>query len=100
MKSKIRILFGIIIISLSVSCSTTRVVYVRKSPPARIVEIRPQRIHNNAFWIEGHWRWNNRAHKYVWVKGHWEINKKNRIWTKGHWKKTRRGWIWKNGYWK
>jgi hypothetical protein len=22
-------------------------------------------------WVPGHWRWNERAHRYVWVKGHY-----------------------------
>ena len=38
-------------------------------PPARITIVKPQRPHQNAVWVEGHWDWRHR--NWVWIPGHW-----------------------------
>jgi len=100
MKNISGILIGLLAVLFFASCSTTRVVYVKKAPPAKIVEIRPKKIHNTAVWIDGYWKWNRRINDFVWIKGQWEINKRNHTRVNGNWKKNRHGWFWVKGYWK
>lgn len=100
MRTKSRIL-GLIIVAgfmlITTGCAS-RVVYVRQAPPVRKVEVRPARPFANAVWIDGHWRWNDRA--YLWVPGHWVKVKKGKSWVAGHWVRTRRGFRWVPGHWR
>ena len=100
MKSITKFLLVIMLSLTTFSACATKTIYISKQPPVKIVEVKPVKSHPNMVWIEGHWKWHRRAHKYVWVPGKWQKVKKNRIWISGGWEKTRRGWIWVQGYWK
>ena len=101
---KLRSLFIAIVMSFmlgigSLSTAGTRI-YVKITPPApkKVVVVKKNRPHKNAFWVKGHWKWNGR--KYVWVKGHWQTPRKGFVWVPGHWAKNRHGWYWIDGHWK
>jgi WXXGXW repeat (2 copies) len=68
------------------------------APPAPRVEVIPARPGPRYFWINGHWRWDGRAH--VWVPGHWEPNRDGLVWVPAHW--ARRGGFWHflPGHWR
>ena len=100
MKSITRFLLVVMLSLLTFNACATKTIYISKQPPAKIVEVKPIQPHPNMIWIEGHWKWHRRAHKYVWVPGRWQKVKKNRIWISGSWENTHRGWIWIEGYWK
>jgi len=93
---KIFILF-IFISGLTDSCAA-RTVYVKRRPPAVIVEVKPAKPGPNYIWISGHWVW--RGGKFVWVHGHWVKKRRGYVWVPGHWVKKPRGWVWIGGHWK
>ena len=100
MKSIYKTIWLLLLISVILNaCSTTKIVYVKKTPPQKIVEIQTQRPSANVIWIEGHWLWHPYQHKYIWVKGHWKKVYRRKIWVKGYWGKTRYGWVWNTGHW-
>ena len=97
MKMTIIVCFAALIGFTSMNCAS-RVVYVRKAPPAARVEVRPARPYAGAVWVAGYWRWNGR--NYVWTSGHWVKARRGKTFTKGHWKKTPRGWRYVPGHWR
>lgn len=76
-----------------------KVVYVRKTPPAKkITVVKTVPPFSNAIWIEGRWVWT--GGKFVWRKGYWVKNRKNYIWVSGKWVRQSEGWVWIAGYWR
>lgn len=88
----------LIFVSFSLENCASRVVYVRKAPPSRRVEVKSVKPYANAVWISGYWKWNGRKH--IWVSGHWVKSKKGKVWVAGYWEKSRRGWHYIPGHWK
>jgi hypothetical protein len=84
--------------SMSLENCASRVVYMKKAPPARRVEVKSARPYSNAVWVAGHWKWNGRS--YIWSSGRWIKPKKGKNWVPSHYEKTRRGWHFIPGHWK
>ena len=82
-----------------ISACAPKVVYVQQAPPEKQVETIIVKPYANAVWIEGHWQWNPRKHKYVWKKGYWTKPKHGKIWKHGRWEKKHGGWIRVRGHW-
>ncbi len=62
---------GLMVIS-ALSMLTSCAVVVRRPPrPAAHIEVLPARPRPQAVWIQGHWAWRSRPHRWVWVPGHW-----------------------------
>ncbi len=72
-------------------------VYVKKTPSARRIAVKPIKPSKNVVWISGHW--SVKRGNYVWINGHWQKERLGYRWIDGHWRKTQRGWIWINGRW-
>lgn len=87
-----------ILLNLSLMNCASRVVYVRKAPPAARVEVRTAKPYAGAVWVPGYWRWKGR--KYVWTSGRWVKARPGKTFIKGYWKKTPRGWRYVPGHWR
>jgi len=97
-KRFLTLLIAIVLFGFTVQSLSARPVYVKKTPPARKVVVKPAKPHHNAIWVKGHWSW--KKDSYKWVGGHWLKSKPGYIWVDGHWKKTKHGWIRIAGHWK
>jgi len=75
-----------------------RVVVVKPVRP-HVIMVRPAKLRPNYIWIEGHWKWNRRHHRYLWVKGRTARKQRNKIWIAGHWTRVRSGWYYVQGHW-
>ncbi|MCD4796491.1 MAG: hypothetical protein K8R49_04890 [Candidatus Cloacimonetes bacterium] len=100
MKKISRALFIMLAGIILASCTYQKVVYVKREPPRKKVEVKIAKPYQNAVWVSGHWKWHHRKHKHIWIPGRWIKAKHNRLWIAGGWEKTHRGWIWVEGYWK
>jgi hypothetical protein len=67
-------------------------------PPALRVESVPPPPGPEAFWVNGHWGWENHAH--VWMPGRWETRRVEEVWVPAHWLHERGGWTYVGGHWR
>ena len=67
-------------------------------PPAYRVETVPPPPGAEAFWVAGHWRWENSAH--VWVPGRWETRRVDEVWVPAHWVHEHGHWNYVGGRWR
>ena len=75
------------------------VVYVERSPPARLAEAVGVPPGPGVIWMSGHWRWNGA--EFFWIPGQWvAVQPGYRTWVPGRWIKTRRGWYFIDGHWR
>lgn len=90
------IFFGVNAVDLS---ANSRVIYVRKAPPARKRGIvKPAKPKYKVLWVDGNRYWDGKA--YIWKNGGWVNARKNQKRVLGHLKKSPRGHIWIDGHWK
>jgi len=94
------LVLAVFVMLLLSSCAQNRMIYVFNDPPKMMMEERPVKPHQKSIWIEGHWKWQDWAQKYIWVPGEWRKPKRGRVYISGSWEKTQRGWLWLEGYWK
>jgi hypothetical protein len=76
--------------------------FVVKFKPVRthiVVVKKTKRPGTNYVWINGYWKWNKKANKYVWMDAKWVKRPGNKTWISGHWRKDPAGWIWVPGHW-
>ena len=89
---------GIIVLLTATSLMGQMIVKVKPQRP-NVVVVKPNKVSKNKVWIDGHWKWNNRTHKYQWIKGCWVKSPKNQAWVSGKWLKVHAGWKYVPGRW-
>ncbi len=96
-----KILFAFVGLMLLAGVPAQAQVVVKVKPirPTVVVQ-RPAKLKAGHIWVEGHWRWDRRAKKYIWVKGHQIQARKGFRYVPGRWVSTRRGYKWVPGGWK
>ncbi len=99
MKMKIVSVIVLFLLVVPLSSVQGQVVVVKRPVKPDVVVVKKKRPGPDYIWIEGRWRWNKKANRYVWVKPQWVKVKKNREWIPGHWKKVPGGWKWIPGHW-
>jgi WXXGXW repeat (2 copies) len=74
------------------------VVYARRAPPERRVEVVTVAPSRGMVWIGGRWEWQNDA--YAWVPGRWaEPPRGHHEWVAGRWDHNEHGWFFVEGHW-
>jgi WXXGXW repeat (2 copies) len=77
------------------------VVYVRRGPPADVVEVVPAQPSPDHVWIRGHYRWDGVAGAYVWVPGHWQLPPQGyHRWVPARWVERDGQWYFVEGHWR
>ncbi len=75
------------------------VVYVRRAPPARRVEVVRAAPASGMVWIGGYWTW--RHAEFIWTPGRWARAPRGyHEWVNGRWYHNRHGWYFISGSWR
>jgi hypothetical protein len=98
MKTLPKFIILTLIILILTACAP-KVVYVQQAPPMKQTEVIIVKPYPNAVWVEGHWQWHPRKHKYIWNKGYWTKPKHGKTWKHGRWEKKPSGWRRVQGRW-
>ncbi|MCH8904121.1 MAG: YXWGXW repeat-containing protein [Bacteroidetes bacterium] len=93
-------LIGLFAIMFSVINAEAQIVVKVKPLRPRVVIVKPVHHPHGKVWIDGHWRWERRHHKYIWISGHWTKKHHGKKWVPGHWSHVRGGHKWVPGHWK
>lgn len=100
-KTLTRFAMGVLAVA-TIGCASSpprRVIYVRRAPPAEIVEVIPSQPGPAYVWVRGHFRWD--GDDYHWVPGHWQVVPSGyREWVPGHWAEREGQWFWVEGHWR
>ena len=76
-----------------------RHVVIRRRPPARRIEVRPNRPSRRRVWIAGHWT--HRHGRFVWVRGRWAVPpRRAAVYVRPVWKPHAGGYILVGGVWR
>jgi len=61
--------------------------------------VRPPAPSPHHVWIDGEWKWDEHAHRYVHVPGYWVAERPGSFWVPGHWAAAPGGEEWIAGHW-
>ena len=100
--NRIKLYLSLTFLSIFLTFNPVKSQVIIKIKPARpaVIIVKPAKPRPGRIWLEGHWKWNKRHHKYVWVTGRWMKAKRGHRWLKGHWIIAPGGHRWVPGHWK